>query len=374
MSTLRVFLPASERPGAGERLRWVLLDRRTAVGDGVSLVEDLPRADEVEAILPATRVLFARLRLPRVGDATIRELLPFAVEDRLLADPAQVHAVAGRTNARGETAVAVVDRTWLEHALGMLVDAGRTVRRAVCESALLAEGAGEWHVVLHPEGGVIVDDAGVSTTFDRQAGGALPLALRVALDEAATRGERPRVVHVHEDMAGAGEPDIHASPDLAQWSAEGGVAFERAAGWQAVERSPLSAAAIDLIAGDFAMRRRALGRFRLSRAALALVGAVVAVQLAFTALDTWRLARERDALQAHREAIFRQAFPEARVVVDPDLQMARNLAQLRAARGLASGDEFLVRLTEAARQSGERAASIDYARGRLTVQRAGGGR
>ena len=59
------------------------------------------------------------------------------------------------------------------------------------------------------------------------------------------------------------------------------------------------------------------------------------------------------------------------MVVDPDLQMARNLVQLRAGRGLASGDDFLVRLTTAARESNERALSVDYARGRLTVRRAG---
>jgi len=57
-------------------------------------------------------------------------------------------------------------------------------------------------------------------------------------------------------------------------------------------------------------------------------------------------------------------------VVDPELQMARNLAQLRASRGLAGGDDFLVRLTAAARESEQPASRIEYARGRLSVQRA----
>src|SRR5687768_8959692 len=100
---LRVFLPASERPDPAARVAWMLFDDRGAVlrSDETPL-SDVPRADEVAAVLPAERVLFARLKLPRVNAATIRELLPYAVEDRLLADPSHIHAVPGPTNERGE--------------------------------------------------------------------------------------------------------------------------------------------------------------------------------------------------------------------------------------------------------------------------------
>jgi general secretion pathway protein L len=367
VTTLRVFLPGGDRADAHTQLRWIWLDRRGAARGGRSTLSELPRADDVEAILPASRVLFARLKLPRVSDTTIRELLPFAVEDRLLADPAQIHAVAGRTDARGDTVVAVVDREWLERMVRMLTGAGLTVRHAWCESALVAPQAGEWHVVLHTEGGVLVDDAGVASTFDWHPAAPLPLAVRIALDEAATRGERPRVVRLHEEPSAASGAGI----DPARWSNEASVPFERAEPWGELEAAAAAPAAIDLLAGDFALRRRSLDLVRVSRAALVLAGVIALLQFGFTALDTWRLQSERRTLDARREAIFRAAFPEARVVVDPDLQMARNLVQLRAGRGLASGDDFLVRLTTAARESNERALSVDYARGRLTVRRAG---
>src|SRR5690349_24674900 len=113
----------------------------------------MPRADDVEAILPAGRVLFARLKLPKVNATTLRELLPYAVEDRLLADPSHIHAVAGPTNARGETVVAVVDREWLAAMLAILARAGLKPRRAFSESALLAGGRGDWNLVLRGERG-----------------------------------------------------------------------------------------------------------------------------------------------------------------------------------------------------------------------------
>src|SRR5215471_2748447 len=75
---LRIFLPASDRPG-GAPWSWMLLDARGGLLRSDSgPPEDMPRADDVELVLPAARVLFARLALPRVGATTLRDLLPYA--------------------------------------------------------------------------------------------------------------------------------------------------------------------------------------------------------------------------------------------------------------------------------------------------------
>ena len=133
---LRLLVPAVDHPGADTPFAWSLVDGRGAIlREGTTPLAGVPRADSVEAVLPATRVLFARLALPKVSAATIRELLPFAVEDRLLDDPAKIHAVPGATNWRGETLVAVVDRTWLADSLALLARAGFAPSRAFCESA-----------------------------------------------------------------------------------------------------------------------------------------------------------------------------------------------------------------------------------------------
>ena len=355
---LRVFLPAVEAPASNPPLAWILRDARGHVlRRDAGAIEDMPRADAVEVVLPAERVLFARLELPRVNAGTIRELLPYAVEDRLLADPAHIHAVAGPRNAQGETLVAVVDREWLGGYLDSLSRAGLRPRAAWCESALLAGGRGDWHVVLGPRRGMLVDDEGVAATFDR--GAALPLAIRVALDEAAGRGERPASITVHA----AGDA---ALPDLDAWSAEAGLPFAAGGAWEAIAAGDPAAQTIDLLHGAWGPPRRLAAA--IPRAAWGLAIALAAFQLAFTAIDTWRLDRESRALQARREAIFREAFPEARTVVDPELQMARNLAQLQRERGLAAGDEFLAALTRVARESGAAVKSIEYANGKALAR------
>jgi general secretion pathway protein L len=203
-----------------------------------------------------------------------------------------------------------------------------------------------------------VDDAGVGTTFDHDASGAFPLAIRIALDEAAMRGERPRLLRVHR--AGA------ALPDLEPWSQEAGVTFQPGDEWNEVAASAAPSHAIDLLQGFTRSRRRG---FALPRAALALAALLVLLQLGFTAFDAYRLSREKAALQAKQEEIFRATFPDAKVVVDPDLQMARNRAELERSRGIASGDEFLARLTEAGRGSNAPVKSVRYADGKLEVQR-----
>jgi len=355
---LRVFLPSTERPDPAERCAWKLFDMRGELRrEGEGIAGDMPRAKELELVLPAERVLFARLKLPKVNAATIRELLPFAVEDRLLGDPSHIHAVAGAKNARGETVVAVVDRDWLQARIAALEAAGHAPTSAFCESALLAGGHGDWHVVWGSSRSMLVDDEGVGASFDRGPG--LPLALRVALDEAAGRGDKPASVRVHSQ---GGEP----LPDLARWSSETGIAFTPGTQWETLAAGHPAASSIELLHGELAPGRSREG-LRLPRAALWLGAAVAVAQVVLSGVDAVRLSAERDRLVQRQEAIFRGAFPQAKAVVDPELQMARNLEELKRARGLAAGDDFLAQLTRVARET-KAVRSVEYASGRMVAK------
>ncbi len=359
---LRIFLPAVERPDASTRFAWMLFDaRRALLREGASTLDEVPRAEEVEAVLPAARVLFARLKLPKVNAATIRELLPFAVEDRLLADPSNIHAVAGHASGSGETVVAVIDREWLRAMLAALERESIRPRRAWPESCLLAGGHGDWHLVWSDRRGMLVDDDGVSAVFDHDATGTYPLALRLALDEAAARGERPSLVRVHNDGG-------VALPDLARWSAETGMTFTPGTQWEKLARGEPSVRCIDLLQGEFSWARSRA--WRLPRAAVALAILIAALQVVFVTIDSIRLRHERKTLETEREALFRIAFPEAKVVVDPDLQMRRNLAELKRSRGMTSRDGFLGLLSAAGQESPQPARSIEFANGKLTILRA----
>ena len=54
---LRIFLPPSERADAATRFGWMLFDARQGLlREGQSTLDEIPRAGEVEAVLPAARV------------------------------------------------------------------------------------------------------------------------------------------------------------------------------------------------------------------------------------------------------------------------------------------------------------------------------
>jgi general secretion pathway protein L len=364
---LRILLPSSDRPAADAAWSWSLSDGRGGrLREGAAPLADVPRADRVEAVLPASRVLFARLRLPKVNAATIRELLPYAVEDRLLADPAQIHAVPGATNAAGETLVAVVDRGWLAGAIDVLAGAGLAASRAWCESALLPPEKDAWHAVIGGSRSFLVEGDGYAVAFDRPPGDEPPLAVRIAIEEALANGTRPARLTIHV------EPGL-AAPSAAAWRERLGVEVHAQPG-----RPDLSAAAspqaIDLLAGEFSRRAGRAASLAVPRAAWGIAAAIVAMQFFLTLADAWRMEREWRSLEAEREAIFRAAFPEAKAVVDPALQMRRNLAGLQHARGRPAATDFLVLATAAARNDPAPAKRLGYSAGRLEIDRGGAAR
>ena len=362
---LRLFVPPLERPDADAEFGWVLMDRRgDGLREGSGPLAGVPRADEVHAILPASRVLYARLKLPRVNATTIRELLPFAVEDRLLEDPSHIHAVAGRTDAQGETVVAVVDRVWLQGVLDLLSRAGFAPAHAWCESALNAPQDGRWLVVLGATRNYLLESGGVAVPFDRPAGTDLPLAIHIAVDEARARGAAPAEIRVVVEPGAA-----NAEP--AAWTEHTGVPVAAGNSAANTRAAPVAADSIDLLSGDFAPASTRFSGVRVPRLAVGLACAIVIVQIGSSIIDWWRLDGAREKLETERIAIFKAAFPEARTIVDPALQMSRNLADLQRSRGQPASDDFLALATAAAARSGAPgpAKRVTYSNGKLDVER-----
>jgi len=354
---LRLFASPADHPDADTRFAWRLLDARGAfLREGHSVLAEVPDTGDVELVLPVARVLFARLALPKVGAKTLKELLPFAVEDSLLADPDQIHAVAGRANARGESVVAVVDRRWLKAQLDTLDAAGLAPRRAFCETALVPREPGAWTVVAGHTHGFLVDGDGLAMGFDVAPDGSPPLAIRLALKEAAGR-ERAATKLV-----------IVTEAPLANWSEDLGVEVEMRPPPKLTDAVRVDAGAVNLLEGEFAPRSGGEG-FAFPRG-VAIAGIVLAAAFFLHALaGWWTLARETSRLASEQEVIFRAAFPDAKAVIDPPLQMARNLAALQRANGMASETDFLALVSGLGRSlpgAPGKVKSLEYKNGKLT--------
>jgi general secretion pathway protein L len=89
-----------------------------------------------------------------------------------------------------------------------------------------------------------------------------------------------------------------------------------------------------------------------------------------TVVDWLRLRNEATSIRAEMNARFRSVFPDAKAIVDPALQMSRNLADLRRSGGQPDPSDFVPLLAQIAGKlgpSGVKPQKIRYEKGQLQL-------
>ncbi len=366
MSLLRIHLPPSwPEAEADAALPWCRIGARgEALDAGAAAVAALPRADACELVIPAELVLLTRARLPRGSKQKLLQLLPFAIEDKLGAEPDAVHVAGGPTLGDGQTALAAIDKHWLARALARLVEAGLRPRSAWPETLLPPLPADGWTAVWSGRGGFLRSGAAAGMSLEGGSGTEPPVALALSVAEARTAGTLPgRLVLRLAEHA--------APPDVEVWGRALGIAVELGEPWAPFETPEVASGGIDLLQGAFAPASPARKWWPALRLPAILAGLLLALHVGGTAAEWMLLKREKQALQATMEQRFREAFPDARVVVDAPLQMQRNLAELRGAAGQATPLDFVPLLSKAAAaldaDARGRLRTVEYANGRLSL-------
>jgi general secretion pathway protein L len=195
MSLLRIHLP-SAWPDADPAtpLPWCRLGgaRGELTDAGNAALAELPPADTYELVIPAELVLLTRARLPRGSKQKMRQLLPFAIEDRLVAEPDTVHVAAGSTLADGQTALAVIDKAWLAQSLARLSEAGLRPRSAWPETLLAALPADGWTMVWDGRSGFLRSGTQTGMSLDGGSSAQPPAALLLSVAEARAAGALPQ--------------------------------------------------------------------------------------------------------------------------------------------------------------------------------------
>ncbi len=343
--------------------RWALQTRGRRRA-GVTRLAELPGADEIILVLPVSRVGFVRAQLPAGPAGRLTKLAPFAVEDAVVTVPEELHAVVLDETRDGARLVAVLDRAWLAAAVSELEASGVSPDRAIVESALLGEDDGAWTLVWSGNGGFVTFSGIEAVTLDAAVDGQAPLALTLAVDEWRARGRPPRAVRVL--LAEGAEP-----PDVARWSESLRVPVAVAGAWTPEEFDADTAACPDLLHGAQAGGWTDAAWMARLRPAAILLGAIVVMHVLLTVGDWARLAFEARALRSETDRLFRAAFPEAKAVVDPALQMRRNVAELRRGAGEADAADLvpmLVKLSPILATFSGSPQSLKFERGEIELQ------
>ncbi|AOY97982.1 general secretion pathway protein GspL [Cupriavidus sp. USMAHM13] len=374
-------------PAAAAGRRAAVAPASTVLREGNARVEELPAADRLVLILSAGDVLLSEADVPPLAPARLKLALPNLVEDILAGDallshiavgPALDAAAAGTPRAARRRLLMVVDLAWLRAVLDAFAEHSHR-RRCVLPAQLclpLAEpaapdSAADGEAATEPPPAAA---AAPATLAIEDATPTLEQADGLLADDAIAAPRQAQRLWQLTVRTGphAGYGLLLGSESLAGWLAlapAGNWIADREAGrhaglpvapaalgwpqWLAGAQDCLRDAALDLAQFEFAQGRAERWNLRAWRLPLALAAGLLLVQLAGMNILWLKLHQEQQRLAAAQLQALRSAFPQLPVVVDPPLQMRRQVEQLRLASGRSVPDDFLPladRFAQAARQ------------------------
>lgn len=314
----------------------------------------VPNGSQIIALVPAGRVVFIETLLPAVSTSKRDQLVRYAIEDKLTIDPSTVHAVvldardasdaAKQGKSKGLQIAAAIDRAWFGAALSWLNAAGFAPRAAFAETALLPVAKGEWSIQLAAKNAYAKRADGFAYAIDAGTTAQPPFALALALNEVT---EKPSAISLFLDPADAiGEADRKIL--VANWQTALGVPVRLANTARDTAASSAQANAFkrlaalksgNLLIGEFAPAHAANAWLKNLKPALALASLIALLHIAFVVGDNWQLERKRINIENDMRTTFQTAFPQATTIIDPALQMQRNLDALQRERGVLRDDD-----------------------------------
>ena len=363
--------------------QWSLFDpQANLLRSGRDTLANIPHVEQVIVTVPASRIVFIETPLPKVSGAKKDALLRYAIEDKLTIDPDTVHVVllglaenVGNSVANGVATgdsnsklfiVAAIDRRWFGDALAWLTASKLAPGAAFSETEVSEAAANEWAIVLgqnqcyakRHDGFAYSLDSGGSGEALPSASVTPPFALTLALREVPTPPTQLAIYTVANSAFGQAAPaalaDV-ATTIASSWQQTlsiptrmaGTITSQSAARLLAL--TPAQRKASNLLTNEFAPRSAGAGWVGRLRPVLVLSAALLGLQLSFNVADGWRLDRQRTAIEAEMRQLFQTTFPKATAIVDPALQLQRNLETLKRERGLSiQGDPrpALAKLTD----------------------------
>lgn len=302
---------------SADEAEWLRPDGEVQRGPLADLSSQSDGARQI-LVAPSEAVTLHRLALPSRKRSTWARAVPFALEDYLVEDIETLHFALGGAVDGGYLPVAVVDRILLSAWLETCDQAGLTPAAVVPDSLLLPWQNDEWSVLLEARRALVRTGRweGFATERDN-----LALLLAQALAEAGET--KPRCLRVWGAPATElAETEVELRPE--------DTPIEPLALF-ASDYQP--ATVLNLLQGGYS-RQAHWGRWlRPWRAAAALVGMTLLVQIAGQVYDYWRLQREVTALRTEIERTFKDALPEATRIVNPKVQMETRLRELAPSGG-----------------------------------------
>lgn len=278
----------------------------------------------VVMLVPGLDVLLTTVQLPGLGRQKLLRAVPYVLEEQLSEDVDTLHFAVGRVQADGHHPVAVIADQRMADLMAAAGAAGLDVQQVIPDLLAIPHSEGEISVLL--------DDTVALVRTGSYSGYAVDsdnLGMLLGAQEAGN--DTPAVLRILAPM-GSQLPDTTDYPGEIQVDRYGGDPLQ-------VIAQGLDTPVIDLLQGNYSRAGEWARVWRPWRATAALLLAGVLVSYGVMAVDFFRLDRERDELGARIEQSYRDAFPGAKRVVNPRVQMQQQLEKLQRRQG--TGNRFL---------------------------------
>lgn len=353
-----------ERAFASEAVLWTARVQGAGLAATIerNSLESLSGIKSVNLIFDARDVSLLQAELPPLPPAKLLKALPNIVEEQLLQDVAACGFAVGAAGRGKDKLVAVIDKAWLEFVIGAFERRGHWVTAAWPAQLTLPMDDNAWAMLCVNDGVAIRTGAneGVGWVASPEPQARVEV-IEAALMSAAGAQEVSRRLTVYADDSSWRQAVTSVCDKL-------GIQV-KLAGLVAAKSSP-----VELLG---ARQGTASGRWignidwRDWRWPLGLAAACLLVFLVGLNLHWAQMARERNALKAGLERKFKQTFPNTPVVVDPMLQMQRQVATLRSRSGQSAPEDFaplLAKLPVALGGRNDVVSGVEYREGRLRMR------
>jgi general secretion pathway protein L len=297
----------------------------------LALAAPLCDGRRVIAVAPATQVLITEPVLPPGSGAKLARAVPFALEEQLTEDLADLHFALGRREDREGTPVAVVTRSAMDGWLAQLSAAGIKADAMLVDVDLLPQNPG--HTVLWLEGERLAVRRPAAPPFVIELA---PIEDALALagvlrdseqsDDSASSGDHALVYLTQEDWTRVQQEferlvDRFASVKI-QLLADGPLSW--------LARELPRGNFIDLLQGPYALQTSLAGRWREWRLPAYLAAALLAAHVGVQSVSIWKAKRAAKQLDGEIAQVFEASMP-GQSMDDPLKQMQQRLKLIRGA-------------------------------------------
>lgn len=324
---------------------------------GASPLSAIPKSKNCLAILAAEHVLTTLIPRPPGKPRQWRNALPFLVEEHLLADPESVHVVPSPSAEKERIGVAVVDKAWLQRLLNACAAASLNLRRIIPESLLPDCRPDQWVLIWDGRQGFLKTQPWTGFVIENDDPDQTPAMLALSLSRAdPTPGSI--LLRMTDRLL-----------ETPHWDTPIPLVTGEPWDWR---NAAIAASVPNLLCGEFAPPVRIFDWLPRLQPLAIILALALSIEILGANVYWAKLAVEQHSLKSEIDHTFRNVMGNQASLVNPAMQMQRQLSLARHKAGLPDTTDFIPQLDRIAgimgKFPGVRTLSLNYDSGRVDME------